>query len=262
VSLSVALVVLASAGGLAVGSFLNVVVWRVPRKESVVTPASRCPVCSTQIRPRDNVPVVSWLLLRAKCRDCRAPISARYPAVELATAVTFGLLAWRLEPHWRLMPFLYLAAVGIALAVIDLDIHKLPDALTLPSYVVGAALLTAAAFLEHDPKRLITAGLGMAILYAGYYALMIAKPGGMGFGDVKLAGVLGMYLGFLGWGALAVGAFLAFLLGGVGGVVLILAGSAGRKSKIPFGPYMVAGALIGALAGSSLAHAYTHTFLS
>jgi leader peptidase (prepilin peptidase) / N-methyltransferase len=251
-----AVVVVAVLFGLVVGSFLNVVVWRVPRGESVVRPPSHCPGCDHEVRPRDNVPLVSWLLLHGKCRDCRTPISARYPLVEGLTGALFGVVAWRIGLHWQLPAFLYLVAVGVALSFIDLDTRRLPNALTLPSYVVGAVLLSAAALLEHEPGRLLKAGIGMAALYSVYFILMVVKPGGMGFGDVKLAGLLGMYLGFLGWGPLVVGAFVAFLLGGVGGVGLMLAGRVGRKAKIPFGPYMVAGAVVAVLVGHELAHAY------
>jgi leader peptidase (prepilin peptidase)/N-methyltransferase len=249
-------VVFAVLLGLLVGSFLNVVVWRVPRGESVVRPTSHCPGCGHDVRPRDNVPVVSWLLLHGRCRDCGTPISLRYPVIEALTALLFGLVAWRVGPHWELPAYLYLVGVGVALAAIDIDLRRLPNALTLPSYVVGAVTLSAAALLEHEPSRLLRAAVGMAALYGFYFLLMVLKPGGMGFGDVKLAGVVGMFLGFLGWGPLLVGAFLAFLLGGVGGIALMVAGRAARKAKIPFGPYMVLGALIAVLAGHQLTHAY------
>ena len=126
-------VVVVGCFGLLVGSFLNVVIWRVPRGESVVRPRSRCPACDAPIRERDNVPLVSWLLLRGRCRSCGEPISVRYPLVELGTGVLFAMLAWKVGTHAALPAFLYLGAVGLALAVIDLDTHRLPNALTLPS---------------------------------------------------------------------------------------------------------------------------------
>jgi leader peptidase (prepilin peptidase) / N-methyltransferase len=242
--------------GLLVGSFLNVVIWRVPRGESVVSPRSRCPQCGHEIRGRDNVPVVSWLLLHARCRDCGAHVSARYPLVELATAVLFGLLAWHFGLHVVLIAFLYLGAVAIALAAIDIDLHKLPDALTLPSYPVAAVLLTAGALAAHEPFDLVRTAIGGVALFAFYAVLWFVYPRGMGLGDVKLAGVLGMYLGYLGWGTLAVGAFLGFALGAVVGVSLMATGRATRKSKIPFGPFMLSGALVAVFVGARLAHAY------
>ena len=242
--------------GLLIGSFLNVVVWRVPRGESVVSPPSACPSCGGAIRPRDNVPVVGWLLLRGKCRDCRAPISPRYPVVEAVTGVLFAVMALELGLDPVLPAFLYLAAVGLALALIDLDCKRLPDALTLPSYPVAAVLLGGAAVLGSDSGDFVRALLGGASMFAVYFALCFAYPAGMGFGDVKLAGVLGMYLGWLGWGAWVVGLFLGFFLGGVFGVALIAVKRGGRKTAVPFGPFMLLGVLIAILVGGDLAQAY------
>lgn len=242
--------------GLLVGSFLNVVIWRVPRGESVVRPPSACSSCAHPIRPRDNVPVVSWLVLRGRCRDCRASISARYPGVEAGTAVLFGLTAWALGPVWHLPAYLYLAAIAVALALIDLDVHRLPNAIVLPSYVVGGVLLAAGALLDGEPQPLLPAAIGALALFGLYFALAFVHPAGMGFGDVKLAGVLGMYLAFLGWEALLVGAFLGFLLGGLGGGLLMAVGRAGRKSRIPFGPFMLLGAAVGIVAGNLVAGWY------
>lgn len=242
--------------GLLIGSFLNVVVWRVPRGESVVSPASACPGCSTPIRPRDNVPVAGWVLLKGRCRDCAAPISARYPLVEAATAVLFAVLALRLGPDPVLPAYLYLAAVGLALALIDVDTRKLPDVLTLPSYPVLALLLGLGALLGSDSGDLVRALLGGVAMYAFYFALCFAYPAGMGFGDVKLAGLLGMATGWVGWGAWGVGLFGGFLLGGVFGAALVARGRGGRKTKVPYGPFMLAGALLAVLVGQPLAAAY------
>lgn len=168
-------------------------------------------------------------------------------------------MALRFGPHAALPAFVYLAAIGLALALIDLDVHRLPNALTLPSYIVGIVLLGVAAFVGHSPASFVRALAGMVAMYCFYFLLVMVKPGGMGWGDVKLSGVLGLYLGYLGWGELAVGAFSAFLLGGVVGIALMVSGHAGRKAKIPFGPYMVAGALVAVFVGHSLAHWYVHT---
>jgi leader peptidase (prepilin peptidase)/N-methyltransferase len=252
----VALVAAAAVLGLLVGSFLNVVIHRVPQGLSVVRPPSACPSCGTPVAPRDNVPLASWLLLRGRARCCGAPVSARYPLVELATGAAFaGVAAWR-GPGFDLPAFWYLAAVSVALAVIDVDVHRLPDAIVLRSYPVCAALLTAAALLDGRPGALVRAAVGGVALWALYFVLILVYPAGMGYGDVKLAGILGMYLGYVAWTALPVGAFLGFLAGGLVGGGLMLARRATRKSMIPFGPFMIVGAWAGMLAGPALVRGY------
>lgn len=249
-------VVLVGGLGLLVGSFLNVVVWRVPRGESVAHPPSACPSCGHRIRPWDNVPVVSWLVLRGRCRDCGAPISARYPLVEAGTGVIFALVAWRFGVSWELPGYLYVAAIAVALTLIDLDTFRLPDAIVLPSYPVVAVLLGAAALLGGQPAVLVRMLLGGLALLTFYFVLKLAHPSGMGLGDVKLAGVIGMALAWLGWGSLLVGGFAAFVLGGLFSIVLVLRRRAGRKSRVPFGPWMLAGAAVGIAAGETLWSAY------
>ncbi len=244
--------------GLIVGSFLTVVIWRVPRGESIVRPGSHCPRCGTPISPWDNIPVLSWVVLRGKCRHCGEPISARYPAIELITGGLFVVMALELGFDAALPAYLYLAGVGVALAVIDIDVKRLPNALTYPSYPVGIVLLGAAALFDAGATPFVRALLGMLVLFAGYFLLAFIYPAGMGFGDVKLAGVLGLYLAWIGWGALVVGAFAAFFIGGVAGIALMLFKGAGRKAKIPFGPYMLAGCLIGILWGQQIADAYVN----
>ena len=254
---AVILSVFAGLLGLAVGSFLNVVVWRVPRGESVVRPPSACPSCGHPIRSRDNVPVVSWLLLGRRCRDCRAPISNRYPLVEAGTAALFVTVAVRFVGHPAALPaFLYLAAVSVALALIDLDVHRLPDTIVLPSYVVLAVTLVAVSALSGDWWASLRAAIGAAVLFGFYFALALIRPGGMGFGDVKLAGVLGAALAWLGWGTLVVGSFAAFLLGGLFAIVLLLTRRADRGSGIPFGPWMLLGAWSGVAVGETLWASY------
>ena len=250
------LAALCLACGLAVGSFLNVVVHRVPRGESVVRPPSACPACTAPVRPRDNVPVAGWLLLRGRCRDCSEPISARYPAVEALTGALFVVVALRFGLDPVLPAYLYLVAVGVALAAIDLDVQRLPDVLTLPSYPVVAALLGVGALLGSTSGAWPRALLGGLAMWAVYRLLHQVYPPGMGFGDVKLSGVLGMAAAWVGWGAFAVGLFGGFLLGGLWGVVLVARGRGSRKSRVPFGPFMLTGCLLGVLAGQPLAEAY------
>jgi leader peptidase (prepilin peptidase)/N-methyltransferase len=242
--------------GLAVGSFLNVVIHRVPLGESLVRPGSRCPDCGHEIRNRHNIPVLGWLLLRGRCADCRAPISARYPLVEAGTAALFVAVAAKFGLSWELPAYLYLAAVAIALAAIDLDTMRLPDAIVLPSYGVAPVLLIPAMIAGHSWDAGVRGLLAAAALYAFYFGLAVLHPG-MGFGDVKLALLLGLYLGWLGWSSLAVGAFAGFLLGGIVGAALMLARRAGRKTRMPFGPYMLAGAFLAVFAAAPIAHWYT-----
>ncbi len=246
--------------GLAVGSFLNVVIHRVPRDESLVRPGSHCPHCGSAVRHRHNVPVLGWLLLGGRCADCRAPISARYPLVEAGTAALFVAVAARFGLSWELPAYLYLAAIAIALAAIDLDVLRLPNAIVLPSYGVAAILLVPVAVLQDDAGALLRGVLAAAALWL-FYKFLALVPRGMGGGDVKLAPLLGFYLGWLGWSAVAVGAFAAFLLGGVVGAGLMAFKLAGRKSRIPFGPYMLAGAFLAVFAAAPIADWYLDLLL-
>jgi prepilin signal peptidase PulO-like enzyme (type II secretory pathway) len=258
--------VLAAVFGLVIGSFLNVVVYRVPAGIPL-TRESRCPACDAAVRPWQNVPVLSWMLLRGRCATCRTAISARYPLVEVATALAFLGVVWAATERVAiagvdassiavLLAYLWLAAVSVALTLIDLDTQRLPNAIVLPSYVVAFGLFGVAASLGADPMGLVRAAVGAAAMYGFYALLRLIRPDGMGGGDVKLAGVLGMYLGWVGWGALAVGGFAAFVLGGLYGVAVIIARRAGRRDAIPFGPWMLAGAWLGIAAGEPLAQAY------
>lgn len=261
-------VVFAGLLGLVIGSFLNVVIYRVPAGIPL-TRESRCPACEAPVKPWQNVPVVSWLALRGKCAACGARISARYPLVELGTGLAFAGVAWvflapaalPLAPRVVLtIAYLYFAAISIALALIDLDTRRLPNSIVLPSYVVVAVLFILACVLGADWGMLLRAAIGGAALYLFYFLLRVVRPAGMGGGDVKLAGVVGAYLAWLGWGVLIVGAFGAFLIGGVVGIALIAARRAGRKTAIPFGPFMLIGAWVGILLGEAIARWYVGLF--
>lgn len=190
----------------------------------------------------------------------------RYPLVEASTGILFALAAWWTWTQgnpWLLPAAEYFVAVAVALALIDLDVHRLPDAIVLPAYPVALALLALASWApgqESDWGALGRAGIAGAALFAFYFVAMVVYPAGMGFGDVKLAGVLGMYLGWVGWGAVIVGWFATFLLGGLFAIALVLGGRAGRGSGIPFGPWMLAGAAVGVVAGESLWSGYLGVF--
>ncbi|MDO7867404.1 prepilin peptidase [Nocardioides jiangxiensis] len=239
--------------GLLIGSFLNVVAWRVPRGESIVSPPSACPACGHVIRARDNVPVLGWVLLRGRCRDCRAPISARYPLVELGTGVLFAVVALRLGDRPALLPaYLAFVAGGVALALIDLDVRRLPDVIVLPLYVVLPVLLA----VDGDPHALLRAALGGALLGGVYLVIAVVARGAMGWGDVKLAAPVGAMLGYLSWGTLLAGGFGAFVIGAVVGVLLIVVSGAGRKTAVPFGPFMLVGAAAAILGAGGLGDAY------
>jgi leader peptidase (prepilin peptidase)/N-methyltransferase len=247
--------------GLLVGSFLNVVIYRVPRGESIVRPGSHCPSCGTPIKPWHNVPVLGWLALRGRCARCHAPISVRYPIVELLTALLFVAVTWRLValqlgsavPAW-----LYFTAVGVALAAIDLDLRRLPTAIIAPSYGILAVLLAVSAIWQHDGWSLIRTAIGASALFGFFALIVVVYPAGMGMGDVRLAGLVGSVLAYLSWGTLIIGAFAGFFIGAVVGVGLIAVRRGGRKTAVPFGPFMIAGALVGLFVAEPIAHWYVN----
>ena len=242
--------------GLAVGSFLNVVIYRVPRDLSVVSPGSACPVCKHEVRGFDNVPVVSWVVLRGKCRDCRTAISARYPAIELLTALLWVAVGARLDEPAVLVAWLVVTTAGVALAAIDLELQRLPFKVTVPAAGMTVAALVADAIVRSPdpaPKALASAGVWF-LVYGGLWYGSAGKA--MGFGDVVLAPVLGVALGWLGWGPSVLGLFGGFLVGAVVGVGLMAFGKVGRRAKVPHGPFMLVGAALGLFAGQPIWDAY------
>ena len=255
---------LAGLLGLLVGSFVNVVVHRVPAGLSVVRPRSACPACGHEVRERDNVPVLSWLLLRGRCRDCRALIPLRYPAVEVATAALFVVVALAETRPPVLVACLVVAGAGVALALIDIDHGRLPFAVTgSAALLAGSALLAGwvAAWLVDGPAAAADLLVGPLIgvlawggVYAGLWA--ITRGRGMGLGDVALAPLLGLVLGAVGIPAAAVGLAAGFVLGAVGSLLLLGLGVVRRGERIPFGPFMLAGAAVGLLAGAPVAAGY------
>jgi leader peptidase (prepilin peptidase)/N-methyltransferase len=229
--------------GLVIGSFLNVVIWRVPRHESIVSPPSHCPSCDAPIAPFDNIPVASWFILRGRCRRCGAHISFRYPFIELLTAVLFVGVGAVFHDSWALPAYLLLTAALVALSAIDLELYILPNRIIYPVAIASVPMLLAAALLDGDTGAFLRACLGGAIAFAFFFIVHIISPRGMGFGDVRLSLILGLYLAYLGWKELAGGLFAGFLYGAVIGVLLIALKIRSRKQHIPFGPFLAAGTM-------------------
>jgi len=242
--------------GLLVGSFANVVIARIPAGGSVVRPPSACPACRVPIAPRDNIPVLSWLVLRGRCRSCAAPISVRYPLVELAVAAVFGVVGASIGLSPALPGFLLYAWTLIVIAVIDADTRKIPNRLTYPLTPALAVLLVGAALVQGDPGLALRTLLGGVAAFAALLALALISPRGMGMGDVKLAAFIGLGLGHLSWGHVVLGVFGAFLLGGVVAIGLLLVRLRRRSDQLPFGPYLAVAALLAVVAGGPLIDAY------
>jgi leader peptidase (prepilin peptidase)/N-methyltransferase len=244
--------------GLVIGSFLNVVIWRVPRHESIVRPPSHCPKCDVKIANRDNIPVVSWLLLHGRCRNCGTAISARYPLIELLTGVLFAAVGARFFDSWALPAYLVLTASLIALSFIDLEHFILPNRILYPTDAAMIVLLAGASALEHDWGAFGRAAIAGAAAFAVFFTIHFVSPRGMGFGDVRLSFLLGFSLGWLGWGEMIGGLFTGFLYGAVVGVLLIALKVRERKQRIPFGPFLAAGAMTFILFGEPLVDWYQH----
>jgi leader peptidase (prepilin peptidase) / N-methyltransferase len=240
-------------GGAVAGSFLSVVAHRVPRGESIVGPRSRCASCGAQIAAHDNIPILSWLLLRGRCRHCGEPISARYPLVEIGTGLLFAVtaLVLRDEPAQLVLGLVFVATLA-AITLTDLELRVIPNRVLLVSAVAGAAL---AAGLDPSslPERAIAAAAAGGLLFA----VALAYPRGMGMGDVKLAAVMGLYLGR----SVAPALLIAFAAGSLFGLALIARDGAGaRKRAVPFGPFLALGGVVGLLAGDQIVDWYLGTF--
>jgi leader peptidase (prepilin peptidase)/N-methyltransferase len=246
-------IILIGLVGTVVGSFLNVVIHRLPRGESLVSPRSRCTHCGRTLGVRDNVPLLSWLALRGRCRSCGTAISPRYPLVEVATAAAFVAVALARGVDDDLLLELPFAATLVAVAVIDLEHRIVPNRIVVPAAVFAIA---AAALVDRGQlPELLIAG---AAAFGALLAAALAYPAGMGMGDVKLAGVMGLYLGV----AVAPALLAAFAAGAaVGLAILAREGSEARKRAVPFAPFLALGGLIGLLAGPELVDLYQTRFL-
>jgi leader peptidase (prepilin peptidase) / N-methyltransferase len=244
-------IALAALLGAVVGSFLNVAAYRLPRRESLVRPGSHCPGCGTPIKPYDNIPVLGWFLLRGRCRHCREPISWRYPLVEALTAVLAVAVVLGKHSAHDVVRGLVLVGILVPIALIDLDHRVIPNRITAPAAAVaiaiGLALKPAGV-----PEQLIAGAAAAGFLLA----FVLAYPRGMGMGDVKLAGVLGLFLGR----SVAMALFVAVIVGTVvGAAVMARVGvERGRKTAVPFGPFLAFGGVVALLAGAPILHWYLH----
>lgn len=229
------LTLVAGLFGLVIGSFLNVVIHRVPLGESIAFPGSKCPECETPISPKDNIPVLSYVFLRGKCRNCGTPIPLRYPLVEAATGILFALAALRFGVSLELTAALVLVITLVSLAMTDLEHRLLPNAIVAPAAVAGLVLSIAARpewWWVYPVCALAAAG--------GLFAIAVFYPGGMGMGDVKMSGMLGCFLGPYAFLTIFIGALFGALVSGI----LMAMGRIGRRTHIPFGTFMSLGGLV------------------
>ena len=238
--------------GTILGSFLNVVIYRLPRRLSVARPASRCPHCQTPIRPYDNIPLLSFLILRGRCRTCRAPISWRYPLVEAAAGLLLAGLWVHFAPSAAWVPFVADAVFALMLIVvffIDLDYQIVPNAITYSGLALGLLL----AIPQGRVVPSVLSALGASVFFL---LIAILSRGGMGGGDIKLAAMMGA---FLSWPAVAVALLLAFTGGAGAGLVLMGLRKRTRKDPIPFGPSLAVGGLIALFAADGILRWYLNT---
>lgn len=251
-NLLAALIVGAAVLGVVVGSFLNVVVYRVPRGESIVRPRSRCPTCGAQLSSFDNVPLISYALLRGRCRHCGAAISIRYPIVEAMTGALFAATAARFHWSWPLPAYLVFSGGLVTLGAIDLDRRVLPRRVVFCLGLAVGLLLLVASGATGEWRRMLISLACAAGWFAVFYALHTFGPRLLGFGDVRLAFVLGLGLGWLSIGHVFVGFVLSCAVGSAVGLALIATGRATRKTAVPFGPFLAVGCELTVLIGRTL----------
>jgi leader peptidase (prepilin peptidase)/N-methyltransferase len=250
------LIVVAVLAGLVVGSFLTVVVDRVPQGGSVVTPPSRCGSCGLRLGPADLVPVLSWVALRGRCRRCGAPIGLEPLVIEMTTAFLFVLMVLRFEDQRAAIPaYWVLSATLVAQTRIDLRLHRLPREITFTGMALGAVALAVAALVLDEPERIwmsmLGAGIALALIGAVYLGsnAYYGKGVGFGFGDVILSPLLGMYLGWINPGIVPVGLFFGFLIGALAAVPVMLSKHGDRQTALPFGPFLALGAIVAIFVG-------------
>jgi leader peptidase (prepilin peptidase)/N-methyltransferase len=240
------------AFGLIIGSFCNVVVYRLPQGKSIVTPGSQCRSCARSIRPWDNIPVLSYFLLRGRCRLCKEPISIRYPVVECISGVLFVLFYLKFGLSMTFVVYALLTSTLVIVALIDLDHKIIPNTITLPGMAMGLGLSIGVL-----PIAPLASLCGLLIGGAIFYLIALVSKGGMGGGDIKLIAMIGAFLGVHG-GLFTI--FASALLGSVVGLMLILLGKKGRKDRVPFGPFLSCGAILFMLSGDDLIQWYLNLF--
>jgi leader peptidase (prepilin peptidase)/N-methyltransferase len=248
--------VVAGVLGLVIGSFVGVVADRVPRQESLVRPPSHCTSCEAPLRPFDNIPVFSYLVLHGRCHGCGGYIPPRDLFVELVTAASFATLAWRLPTFWAVPAYCLLVAGLVALSAIDLEHKLLPRRVLYVTAGISGVLLVLASWPSHRFEHLLIAAIAAGACFAVFFVIWFVAPRAMGYGDVRLAGLCGAALGWLGLGAVGVGMLGAFVFAGVPAVIMLATGKAGRKTALAFGPYLALGTVVAACFGPTIAHAW------
>ena len=237
--------------GATIGSFLNVCIFRLPRQESIVFPASHCMNCGTKVKPIDNIPFVSFLFLGGRCRNCHTKISWQYPLVEFLTGILFALAVIRFGLQWNTLIAVILISSSIVVSVIDLKIQIIPNCISLPGIVLGLLI----NLIPSSPVGFLNALYGMLLGGGLFYVVALVSRGGMGGGDIKL---IAMFGAFLGWQNCLVTIFCGVLLGSFIGIILLLLRRKGRKDPIPFGPFLCIGALISLFYGGEIIYWYLH----
>lgn len=230
--------------GLVVGSALTSVVERVPAQLAMLNPGPRCATCAAPLSAWESLPLVSWLVLRGRCAHCGHGISPRYPAIEVLTAGLFVGVALRFGLQPAVFPYWLLAATLVAISAIDLEHHIVPNRIVYPVLAVTLPLLVAVSLADGTPFALASAAIGGLAGFGALFVIHLIQPQGMGFGDVRLAGLIGIYLGWLSLGSVAAGLVLGFVAAAMAGLGLMAAGKAGRKSKVAFGPFLALGAMV------------------
>lgn len=242
--------------GAVVGSFLNVCIYRIPRGLSIVRPGSRCPYCETPIRAWDNIPIVSYILLKGRCRHCRAKISPRYPIVEALNGILYVMVLWRWGPGLPAFLFMAISSAAIVITFIDLDFQIIPDVITIPGTLIGllaGSMILPDVFGPWSPLGFKNSLIGALTGFGLFYIIAVLSRGGMGGGDIKMMAMVGATTG---WKGVLATTFVGSLLGALVGLSLMALKGYGRKAKIPFGPFLALGWLISIFFGERLLRLY------